>query len=330
MLLACLIIAGCSDSDHFTIEGRIDGAGAQSVTLTYYSRGGLKSSTISARNGVFIFSGNAPAPSLAFITVAPENVRIATIVVRDGDHITVEANLNEPYAAKVTGNSESEETAEWIKDNIAALKSHDEKSINKAVADYVRSNPQKLSSTAILTSFYLSAGNESAADSLYSMLDRNVRQPEMTLAFNSVISSYIGSQSKAPIPFLSLYERRDSIISINPLRYSATLICIVSDNKKSRDSIAARLHQLTGEYDRRKLMAVEISTAPDSASWINSLGRDSVKWLQAWTHGSVSSAPLRKLGINRIPYFIVADSIGQAIYRGPSISNAVKTIKKRL
>lgn len=330
MLLAWLIFAGCSDSDHFTVEGRIDGVSAQSVTLTYFSRGGLKSSTISARDGVFVFSGNAPTPSLAFITVAPENVRVATIVVKDGDHITVETSLADPYAAKVSGNNESEETAEWIKDNIAALKSHDEKSINDAVAGYVRSNPKKLSSTAILTSFYLSAGNESAADSLYSMLDREVRQPEMTLAFNSVISAYIGSQTKAPVPFLSLYERRDSIISINPLRYSATLICVVGDNKKSRDSIASRLRSLTADYDRRKLMAVEISAAPDSASWINSLGRDSVKWLQTWTHGSVSSYPLRKLGVNRIPYFIVADSTGHALYRGPSISKAADAVRKRL
>lgn len=329
-LIASIALVSCSDSDSFSVEGRIEGVNAQSVTLTYYAVGGLKSTTLSANGGSFSFSGKTAHPSLAVLTVAPENVRIATFVVQNGDRITIDASLDDPLVTTIKGNSASEETSGWVKKNAETLKSRNEVKINQAVAEYVRKNPSKLSSTAILTGFFIPEGNEAMADSLFSMLNREVRQTEMTRAFNTVIASYLGMQTKAPVPYLSLYERRDSIVHINMLRHSLTLLCIVDDSRHSRDSIVPHLRELTDSFPKRRLLAVEISTAPDSASWRTSIGRDSVVWPQMWALGSVSAEPLRKLNIVRVPYFIVSDSTGKPIYRGPSISNARSVIEHRL
>lgn len=53
-------------------------------------------------------------------------------------------------------------------------------------------------------------------------------------------------------------------------------------------------------------------------------------WLQTWAPGSVASTNIGKLSIPRLPYFIVADSTGAQIYRGPSISTAENTISGKL
>lgn len=329
-MMCIMMLTACSDAEQFTIEGSISGANAQSVTLTYFADGGLKNATVTAVNGTFHFTGQSATPTLALLTVAPDNVRIATLVVKNGDNMTVEADLADPFSTAVSGNSESEATAKWIKDNSQLLKKRSAGAINKAIADYVTTNPKSLASTAILTGFFLSDGFESKADSLYSILDQSVRPIEMTQAFNSVISTYLARQNQEKISFLTLYERCDSMVHINPLRHSATLICILDENRQARDSVAPVLRQLTSRYKRDRLMALELSTAPDSSQWRASIGRDSVQWPQTWVQGSVSAAPIRKLNIARVPYYIVADSTGRAIYRGTSITQARKTVENKL
>lgn len=323
-------VAACGESDSFVIEGSIEGAEAQSVTLSYYAEGGLKTSTMSLAQGKFRFAGRSARPTLAVITAGPDNQRYATLIVSNGDRVTVKAKLDEPYATVVDGNSDSEAAANWVKENVKLLKDGNAALINRSIAEYVSKNPSKLSSTALLSAYFQSAGYESTADSLFSLLAPEVRTPEMTQNFNAVISAFVGASVKDPIPFLTLYGRNDSMVYINPIKHSATMLCFVDEDKRGRDSVARVLRDLSGRYDRKRLVAVELSTAADSASWRSSLGRDTVGWVQTWLPGSVAAAPVRRMGVSRVPYFIVADSSGAQIYRGPSVSQAQKAVDAHL
>lgn len=324
------LLHSCSDSDDFKIDGSIAGVGSQSVTLTYFAGGGMKHQTITPVDGKFSFKGESAQPTMAILTVAPENQRIATLVVKNGDHIKIEADLENLYAVKVSGNSDSEAIAEWTAKNAKTLKAGKAVEINRIVSDYVLDNKSRLSATAILTSFYLSEGYETSADSLLAALDANVRRPEMTQGFNNVISDVLGSATAGPVPFMSLYGSNDSIISINPLRHKATLLCFLSAARNERDSVVEQLRILNDGYSRQELAMAEISMAPDSAAWRASIGRDTVGWAQTWVRGSVAGAPIRRLGVRRIPFFIVADSAGTTLYRGSSISLARETVEEKL
>lgn len=327
--LASIWLTGCGEKELFVVEGSVEGADAQMVTLTYYADGGLKRASAQAQGGKFRFSGRSARPTLAVVTIAPDNQPIATVIVRNGDEIRIEAQLGEIYGAKVSGNSDSETAAKWVAENEDLLKSGNAAKINAAIAEFVGKNVDKMSSTALLVSQFRSVGYESMADSLFLLLKPEVRTQELTQNFNAVVSAYVGSFTKDPIPFLSLYSKSDSIVGVNPMQHSATLLCFVDADKRSRDSIAPVLQSLSKEYDRKKLIAVELSTAPDSASWRKSIEtRDTIGWVQTWLPGSVASAPVRKLGISRVPFFIVADSSGMANYRGPSITAARKSVER--
>ncbi|MCM1292488.1 MAG: DUF4369 domain-containing protein [Bacteroides sp.] len=335
LLISILVVLGamltaCSDADSFVVRGTVKDAGTRSVTLSYYSAGGLKSTTVTMVNGTFSIVGQAESPTLAFLTIAPENLRIATLVVKNGDEITVDADPANPLISKVEGNNESKEIAKWLKDNLAAVSAGRSAEINEAIARYVGENPAKLSSTALMSAYFHHLGFEAKSDSLYSLLDQKVRTPDMTQGFNTVVSGYLAAVKSEPLPLLSLYERRDSIVRINPMRHSATLICFLSEDRRGRDSVVKVIRELTGRFNDDQLMAVEISTAPDSASWRESLGRDTASWAQTWVVGSVASTPVRRLGISRVPFFIVADSAGKQIYRGPSIKAAEKIVETQL
>lgn len=327
--LASLCMTGCSKKDSFVIEGTIEGAKSQMVTLTYFAYGGLKRVSVQALEGRFRFVEKSVRPTLAIVTIAPDNQTIATVVVSNGDDIEIDAKLGKPYSTKVKGNSASEATARWVSENEKLLTSGNAAKINAAIAQYVGKNTGHMSSTALLVSQFRSQGYESMADSLFLLLNPEVRSQELTQNFNAVISAYTGSVSNDAIPFLALYSRNDSIVSLNPLRHSATLLCFVNDDRQSRDTIIPVLETLSADYNRKKLLAVELSTAPDSASWRKSIEKpDTVKWIQTWLPGSVASAPVRKMGIGRVPYFIVADSAGKAAYRGPSITEARKKVER--
>lgn len=324
------LLSGCSEDPGFTIKGTIKGADSQSITLTYYTHGGIKHSTIKPIQGQFLFKGESPTPTMAVLSISPEGERVATLVVSNGDKITVNAELENLLTTQVKGNDESEKIARWVKENSDIIRSKQASRINKAIKDYVMSHSSELSATAILTSYYLTDGYESAADSLLTALAPEVRRTEMVQGFNNVISDFIGSQVSGPVPFMSLYSKSDSIININPLRHKATLLCFLDANRQARDSVVKHLNALDSTYSIAELLQVEISVANDSAQWRTSIGRDTVKWAQTWVQGSVAAAPIRKLGIRRVPYFIAADSSGHSIYRGTSISLARKAIENSI
>ena len=324
------LLQSCSEKTEFIIEGSIKGVDSQSVTLTYYTNGGLKHNTISAVEGRFQFAGESLTPTMAVLSVAPNGDRIATIVVKNGDKVSINADLDNPLAPQIKGNQESEKIARWTAENAEAIQSKQPEKINGAIKDYVTKHRSELSATAILTSYYLTDGYESIADSLLSILNAEVRRPEMIQGFNNVIADFIGAQVSGPVPFMSLYSSSDSMININPLRHTTTLLCFLDNDRQARDSVVKHLSALDSTYTLRQLMQAEISIAVDSASWRTSLGRDTVKWAQTWVQGSVVSIPIRKLGIRRVPYFIATDSTGHSIYRGTSISLARHAIEEIL
>ncbi len=329
-MILCALVCACSDDEDFTVEGHIDGTAAQSVTLTYFADGGLKTLTQSAKSGVFSFKGSSRTPTMAIVTVAPENLRVATLIVRNGDRISVDANLTDPMLSKVSGNSDSEKIARWIAKNAEIIRRGHASEINEAVSEYVTSNKKSPAAAAIMSAYFMADGFASRADSLIQLLDRNMRSPEMMQGFATVVTAFRGAESSDPVPFMALYATNDSLIRINPIHHEATLLCILDADRRARDSVVSQLHRLTDSVPFHRLAAVEISTAPDSASWRASLGSDSVSWPQTWVQGSVAAAPIRKLAIHRIPYFIAADSAGKPLYRGPSISAAARAIEAHL
>lgn len=324
------LLQSCSDKTEFIIEGSIKGVDSQSVTLTYYTKGGLKHNTIKAIEGQFQFIGESLAPTMAIISISPTGDRIATLVVKNGDKIIITADLDNLLTPQIEGNQESEKIARWIAENAETILSKRPEKINSAIKEYVSKHRSDLSATAILTSYYLTDGYESSADSLLSILNAEARRPEMVQGFNNVIADFIGAQISGPVPFMSLYSVSDSMININPLRHTTTLLCFLDENRQTRDSVVKQMKSLNSKYTLRELMQAEISIAPDSMSWRKSLGKDTVDWAQTWVQGSVAAAPIRKLGVRQVPYFIAADSTGHSIYRGSSITSARQAIEKIL
>lgn len=322
IVTASLWFAGCSSNDDFVINGTIKGVDTQTLSIIYFARNGMQSQVVHVTGGKFNVTGVAEKPTLAVITLS-DGTRLATLIVRNGEEITLEADPQNPYSVKVDGSSGSAEIARWLNENATALSGRHAPEVNAAVAKYVESHRDRLSATAILVNYFQSKGYEASADSLFSLLDSRARPSEVVNGFNAVINTQLAADATAPVTHISLYELRDSMVTFTPSHSSATLLCFTSDDRASIDSIRGHLRNLRNNHTAERLQMYEISTASDSATWRKSFRSDTLSnWRRTWVPGSLGAPAIRRLAIPRLPYFIVTDSTGAQIYRGASLRKA--------
>ena len=295
MAAMLLIAAACSSPSEVSITGEIEGAGSADVVVTYFARGGVQRKSVTANDGRFTVNFESSTSTLAMVTLDDGRL-IAPLVVANGDKIDLKANVDDPSKLKVTGSEQSELIARWVADNSALLRQSNDSLVNRAVADFVGKNTDRLASTAVLITYFRSAGNEVTADSLFSLLSGQARAAEVVQGFNSVVSAQLVSSVRGNLPYMTLYERCDSTINFYPAAHAS--------------------------------YRPEQSAAPDSATWIESLEIKAPEWDQVWLMASVGTPAVRELAIPRLPYYIVADSTGRQLYRGQSASRAEAEVMK--
>lgn len=325
------LLWGCSEEEHFRIEGKLWEPTMKIVELTYLDNGAFKRiSTHSDESGKWTMDGVSAQPTLAFLTVSGSEP-LATLVVQNGDHLTVE--LEGPDGSKgvkVKGNRTSELIAQFDAESREALAKGNGGDMNKRVADFIVNNPKEMASAVLLILRFDSRGNEVLADSLMGLISPKAKPTGVMQNFAATIANQVSAESRENIQAMSLYDRRDTTVRYNPARQSYTLIAFIDTNRKMRDSIVPKLRNLREKWPENRLMEIEVSLARDSAAWKQSVSGDSAKWVQAWAPGTVSSSNFRKLSVRRAPFFIVADSAGHQLYRGSSIRMAEKELSDRL
>ena len=328
MLVIAVALCGCSKKKQFVIQGEIEGLGAQIVNATYYAAGGLKRVSVVASENKFVITGESVRPTLLTVALG-DGLQLATLIVVNGDKLRLAGDVAEPYSIKVSGNSDSEKIAEWVSENAALLEKGDAAALNRSIAGWVGRNKSSKAATALIVSFFRTSGFEQEADSLMGLLASSARTQEIVQNFTGALSAQLGEAASTTVGSMNLYDVSDSVVSVNPRSRTATLFCFMSADRQARDSVSSHIRTLTRNYGPRRFEAVEISSASDSAEWRESLKGDSATWRRTWAPATVASTSVRKLGIPRYPYFIVADSAGHQIYRGSSIKAAATAVENR-
>ena len=80
----------------------------------------------------------------------------------------------------------------------------------------------------------------------------------------------------------------------------------------------------------KNVQIADITLEKDSSIWKKTIKTDSVKWKQFWGLGGIMNSAIRDMGVKSAPYFIVTDSAGTALYRGPSLDAACAAVDEKL
>lgn len=321
ILLLIFVVAGCGKQRFFKIKGEITGLGPRTVTMFYYSSGGLQ--CVSANgdgSGGFELRGESVNPTLVVVALGDGTV-LANLVAQNGNNISLQGDIDHPMAIEVKGSGVSSEIAEWQKEHESVLSANNDAAVNAAVKSFVESNKGSMAAAAILVTHFRTPGYETLADSLMSIIKTDGRPGGVVQNFSAVLARQLSSKTLASVKPM-LLNTPDTSCYFMPTAHRLSLLAFLPEVTACRDSIVPRLADLRDKYDEKQFEMVEISSALDSARWRESIRTDSAKWKQTWAPASMSGASVRALSVPRVPYFIVADSAGNQLLRTHSVKLA--------
>ncbi len=321
-IVALATLAAACSSGTFRVDGEVKGLGTQTLKAVYWADDALRVIPATAIDGKFSFEGKASEPALLEILASNRRV-LARVIVENGDAITLNLDNANPYAITAKGNDITERWAEWIRNNAGPLGSGDPLKVNEAIAKYVEGHPDDILATLLLVTSYDAKIDPDGASKLINMVEDKARPSALAQGWAELVAyASEDSVAKAKISPLKVYNGGDSILTVEWNKKPKTLLTFTTDNTGRRDSVVDVLRQLHKEGRR----VIDVSVEPDSAEWRFCVESDSAGWTQVWAPGGLSAPTIQELRIPRLPWFIVVDSLGVPIYRGPSITEAKKRI----
>lgn len=326
-ILAAMLLctASCGNSDTFTVTGSIAGNPSMNLRVIYYTDGKVFTGVTAVRDGDFAFEGTAPEDAL--VELYDNEYRLITrLVARNGDEIKVEYDPGDHSSIHIKGNPAAERWAEFSRNTAGA----DAAARNAAVEAYVSANTaDPLSALLVMTEYDARTGSPSVADSLLTLLAPEARATDITAGYNAILDHINSTTSRSAISTIPYLAPGGRTKVFNPRKSDMSLIA-VSARGEGRDSIVAVLRKLHDHKTKRKLELLDLSVDPDTVTWSVGLRRDSAKWTTGWVAGSISGLALDRLGLPSVPYFIVTDSAGRQLWRGPEIDEARNYILSNL
>ncbi len=325
----CAMMSACDDEPQFRISGTVDGLGTRRVTMAYPADGVLHTVTVTAIDGKFSLTGSSRDYTMVEL-LSPQGKVFSRIPVKNGQNIKCELDIDDPYKLELKGSKPAEQWAEFLTKNHDLLTDGTPEMINQAVEEYVTANKSNLISSLMLLTLYNAADNESKTSNLFASLSPEALPEKLVAGYRLLLSQNNNAAINVKVRPMTLTNAKDSSERFVPLRSSYSLLHFSAGTKAQSDLANRTLQTAFDRYTRRRLRVLEISLAPDSMQWRRSLAGDSTKWAHTWVPGGAASPTLYDLNIPRAPYFILADSTGNQIYRGSSVETALDSLNNRL
>ncbi|MCM1356084.1 MAG: hypothetical protein NC212_06740 [Staphylococcus sp.] len=330
LLILFVALTGCGNDEEFTIKCEISGLDSRGVEM-YYTTRGVQRASFHPVDGKVTLRGASPDITLVEVFTI-DNEPLFTCVARNGDELEVKMDLQNPGKVEISGNDASKEYAAFISENNEVMSSRDAAAINRLVAEQVRKHPDRISSAMLLVTKFAARGHELTADSLVNMLKPEARPTWVVGAYPGMVGEQVSTAARGNVKPMTLscghHNRKDTVVRYWPSSHSYSILVFIGTQKG--DSVRRTLKELTKDFPKRRLEAVEVSVMGDSAIWAGSIRNDSARWPQAWVQGGVANTAIRSLQIPSVPFFIVADSTGHQIYRGSALSAANDSIRHHL
>lgn len=327
LLVVSVLFSSCGGGDDFVVDGVIDGYGTRNIYAVYYADGAYKNKVITAIDGKFFFQGTSAKPVIVSL-FSGEGWLLGRFVACNGDALNCEISLDSKYENKIEGNKITQDLTSFFNDNKELLSSTNWEKRNDVIEKYIVDHTDNLASTVLLTTEYYTLGNENKVDSLLSLINKEARPIYMTESLASQIARGLSTEKGDKLPAMELYTIADTMFKYIADDYARSLLCFTDLGINRGDSIVTIIKRLRNGV--KSLKIVDISLAMDSIEWKNNVKKDTFDWMQTWIPGKVMAKSIEKLSIPKLPYFIVADSTGKAIYHGISISDAERVINKNV
>lgn len=330
-IVALMILSGCTKNE-FNTSFKLSAEDDHTYTLLYYAsdsrQGWVVENAVAISGGIGEFKGITRNPTLVYI-LGGRQLPLAIFYAERGDHIKFTGKGSDPAQWKIEGNKLSEELYQWLNTNADILAAGDYAKINGAVEKYIRSNPENPASTILLLVYFTRRDNEAGFRNCYKMLKGEASEGKWKelVARTDMLEEYFPSLTfPKNIVLHTAATGRDTI---STGRVPMILYFTRNSVGTYREDIA-ELRKLTRQFsDSTKRIIADISFEPDSGARYYPVRYDSLeKVVRAWMPLGVCDSTARKIGVCRVPYFMVIDKSGKIRYRGDERSKASSEFEK--
>ncbi|MBD5246386.1 MAG: DUF4369 domain-containing protein [Barnesiella sp.] len=320
-----VMLSACGGSESFRINGEVEGMGTRSLKFYYYDGDRLKTGMATALDGKFQYEGRASSPVLISVSTN-QGTPIGHLVAENGDAITVKFFSSKPMLMEVSGNQASEKYASFIKDNYDLVAAGTSDSLDMVIEKFVSDNPKNLASAVTMALHYNLREKSLRADSLLNTLDAKARPSQVTAGFTAMMGRQAADTIKVIEPF-RLYNTADSMTTVDPAKYDATLILFYDNRSFFTEAVRDSLRKIDAGK-KPEVAILNVSLAADTAAWKKPLSQTDVKGKELWIPGSVSAPSLQQFSLETVPTVVLLDSLGTVIYKGDSFDNALKNLRR--
>ncbi len=323
--LVFIFVVSCSDTEQFRVNGTIKGEPTMNLRAVYYADGAYRSVITAVRGGEFEFYASSKQPTLLEITDY-DYKPLGRLYVSNGNAYEINIDPTDQYAVEAGGSDINPRWADFLRQNADSLRTD----AGKAVADYVRTHPDDIVSTLLLLTTFDSSGAVVDADSLMSLIKPEARPSSLTEGYNYMLQRLVTSEALGDMDTIRYIDRGGNLMVFDASKQRCSLLSISVQSDKRTDSIVPALKRMNKKYDKSEFAMLDFSLDSDTTLWKSSIRVDSADWKQGWAPGGLAAIGIGKLGVPSVPFFIVCDSTGNQLYRGPHIKTAEKTIKNIL
>lgn len=343
-LMACVVVmmlTGCVKNE-FKIDFELPKDHIGNYLLTYYawdSRGGRWiEQTASIQEGAASAGCITRLPTLVYVRDASMPNNSIVIYAERGDEIKVTGEGSDMSTWTVKGNKLSERWSEWRKE--AYKKKNESKAIEKSIEDYVKKNPSDQLSAILMLTEWNRRENPEGFVKLWNSVDKGAKDKQLIEMCGSpdLLGVEFAMQADGSLKYakdpskksLSVRSRDNGLDTLKFTKAKGTILFFYSENDSERRETTDSLKELVKSYpDSAKRIIADIYMDSDSMTWINAIRRDSLKGtVRGWQPRGIAEDDMVKMGVTRLPWYIVKDKIGKETYAGDDRDSAVAAFRK--
>ncbi len=343
LFLLIPLFSGCVKNE-FKIEFQFPKDFFGNYIVRYYahdSRGGTWiEQTASIQDGVAFVDGITRLPTIVYIYDASSDSKSTAIYVERGDKIKISGEGNDMSSWTVTGNKTSERWSSWRKEN--KIGSADNSRLEKHIDEFVKKNSSDKLSAIIMLIEWNRRENPEGFLKLWNSISKGARSQEIIemcgatdllgVEFTTKADGNLASAKDPKFNKVVFRSRDNGVDTLIFNKVKGTLLYFFTDNNSARHETADTIRNLSKAFpDSLKRIISDIAVDCDSMTWTMAIRNDSITGVvRAWQPKGIAEDEMVKLGIVRIPWFIVKDKDGNESYAGDDLKKAADQFRKEM
>lgn len=313
-VMLMLLLGSCTNTEQFRVNGTIEGKPTMNMRIGFWADGAYRTIVTAAREGEFEFFASSRGPTIVEITDYDYRP-LARLYAQNGETFELAIDRSKPFDVKVSGNEVSQRWARFYADNAEAMTAGPAR-INEVVGQYISSHPDDIVSTLLLLTSYDATLDALEADSLLSSIVPQARPSALTESFTYSLQRLVAESAADSVPSFR-YLHADSAEVFDPAKNKASLIAFTLENNDDYPKLAEVLETIARQLPK-EARVYDLRVDPPRGY----MASDTIRRVSGYLVGGLTTPGVDRLGIARLPVFIVCDSAGVQLYRGNDLSAA--------